>query len=59
MGKARKNLSKEKEATLFEMLDYLCSKVDFGKSFLDSTAIVCINKLFIELRKDKKKFDLN
>ena len=59
MAKPKKDLLKEDKATLEEMFDYLCSKVDFGKSFLDSTAIVCMNKLFIELRKDERKFDLN
>ena len=42
-------------ATLFEMFDYLCSKVDWGKSALDNKAIKCMNQLFIELRKDKNK----
>jgi hypothetical protein len=54
-----KDLSKEEKATLSEMLDYLCSKVNFGKCALDSTAIVCMNKLFIELGKDERKFDLD
>ena len=45
----------EKGATLFEMFDYLCSKVDWGKSALDNKAINCMNQLFIELRKDKNK----
>jgi len=58
MAKAQKDLSNEKEATLYEMLDYLCSKIDFGKSALDNTAIVCMNNLFIELRKDTKKYEL-
>ena len=59
MSEPKKDLSKEKEATLFEMLDYLCSKIDFGKSALDNTAIVCMNRLFIELRKDEKKIKLD
>ena len=42
-------------ATLFEMFDYLCSRVDWGKSALDNKAIVCMNQLFIELRKDTTK----
>ena len=43
-------------ATLWEMFDYFCSKIDFGKSWLDADAIACMNKLFIELRKDGRKF---
>lgn len=54
-----KNLSNEKEATLYEMLDYLCSKIDFGKSALDNTAIVCMNKLFIKLREQTEKISLD
>lgn len=59
-AKSQKDLSNEsiKEATLYEMFDYLCSKVDWGKSFLDNTAVVCMNKLFIELKKNDEKFDL-
>lgn len=41
-----------------EMLDYLCSKIDFSKSALDSAAIRAMNTLFIELKKDKKKYSL-
>ena len=44
--------------TLVEMFDYFCSKIDFGKAFLDNEAIRCMNKLFIELRKDDRKFEL-
>ena len=40
--------------TLVNMFDYLCSKVDWKKSFLDSEAIVCMNTLFIELGKDTR-----
>jgi hypothetical protein len=40
--------------TLENMFDYFCSKIDFGKSFLDNAAIVCMNTLFMELRKDKR-----
>jgi hypothetical protein len=54
-----KDLSKEESATLLEMFDYLCCKIDFGHSFLDSTAVVCMNKLFIELRKQKEKISLS
>jgi hypothetical protein len=53
-----KDLSKEKEATLFEMLDYLCSKIDFGKANLDSESVVCMNTLFTELKKDERKFEI-
>lgn len=54
-----KDLSKEKEATLFEMLDYLCSKINWGKIAMDSTSVVCMNELFKELRKDERKFSLD
>jgi len=36
------------------MFDYLCSKVNWGNSFLDAEAVSCMNTLFIELRKDKR-----
>jgi len=58
MAEAKKDLSKESEATLCEMFDYVCSKVDWSKSFLDATGFFCMNKLFIELKKDKNKFKL-
>ena len=51
-----KKIDLEKGATLFEMLDYLCSKIDFDKSYLDANAVMCMNKLFIELGKQKEKF---
>lgn len=54
----KKDLSKEKEATHLEMLDYLCSKIDFGKSALDNTAVRCMNSLFIQLRKDETKHEI-
>ena len=41
--------------TLLNMFDYLCSKVDWGKSALDNKAIVCMNTLFLELRKNNRK----
>lgn len=53
-----KDISNEKEATLHEMLDYLCSKVNWGNSFLDNTAVVCMNNLFTHLKKDTKKYPL-
>jgi len=40
--------------TLANMLDYLCSKVDWGKSALDNDAINCMSILFTELKKDKR-----
>ena len=49
-----KTINLENGATFYEMLDYLCSKVDWGKAALDGDAIVCMNTLFKELRKDKK-----
>ena len=58
MGKAQKDLSKEEEATLYEMFDYLCSKIDWSKSFLDATAVCSMNRLSIELKKDKEKHRL-
>jgi hypothetical protein len=45
----------EKGATLFEMFDYLCSKIDWGKSALDNVSIVCMDTLFKELRKQTDK----
>jgi hypothetical protein len=58
MSQPIKDLSKEELATLFEMLDYLCSKIDFSKTFLDNTAIISMNVLFRELRKDERKFNI-
>ena len=55
MPKPQKDLSQCDEATLSEMLDYLCSKIDFGKSCLDSTAIQCMDQLFKELKKQDEK----
>ena len=40
--------------TLFNMFDYLCSKVNWGKSNLDAEAVTCMNTLFMELRKDER-----
>lgn len=50
-----KKVDLEKGDTLFNMFDYLCSKVNFGKSALDADSIVCMNTLFKELRSDKRK----
>ena len=58
MIKPIKDLSKEEEATLYEMLDYLCSRIDWGKTFLDNTAVVCMNELFKKLKQDKEKYKL-
>ena len=44
--------------TLYEMFDYLCGKVNWGQAALDSDAVVCMNKLFIELGKQKEKYDI-
>lgn len=41
--------------TLLNMFDYLCSRVDWGRSCLDGKSIVCMNTLFIELAKDTRK----
>jgi len=56
MSKETKEIKKpdiENGDTLFNMLDYLCSKVNWSKANLDSDSIACMNTLFIELRKDK------
>lgn len=58
MAKPQIDLSKEELATLYEMFDYFCSKIDFKHSFLDSTAITCMNILGIELRKEDKKYSI-
>jgi len=44
-------ISEEKEPSLFEKFDYLCSKINFADSNLDSIAITYMNDLFIELKK--------
>ena len=53
MSEPKQDLSKVNEATLHSMFDYLCSKINFGNSALDSKAIQCMNTLFIELKKQK------
>ena len=53
-----KDIRKEKEATLFEMFDYLCSKINFGKATLDATAVRCMDGLFRELRKQEEKYGI-
>ncbi len=47
----------KEKVTLYEMLDYLCSRIDFSKAALNAQAIRCMNTLFIELRKQKEEFD--
>lgn len=59
MATPKKDLSKEDEATLVEMFDYLCSKVNWGETNLDSTAVCCMNLLFIELSKQSEKVKLD
>jgi len=54
-----KDLTKEKEATLFEMFDYLCSKIDWDKTSVDLVSVDCMSKLFKELRKDERKISLD
>ena len=55
MEKKEYKVDLENGDTLFNMFDYLCSRVDWRKSFLDNKAVVCMNTLFGELRKDKRK----
>ncbi len=40
--------------TLCNMFDYLCSRVNWGKSALDNEGIKCMNTLFLELGKDTR-----
>ena len=53
MAKEEPKVDLENGDTLFNMFDYLCSRVDWGKSALDNKAIICMDTLFRELRKDK------
>ena len=39
---------------LVNMFDYVCSRVDWKKSYLDAEAVTCMNTLFIELGKDTR-----
>lgn len=39
---------------LVNYFDYLCSRVDWAKSYLDAEAVTCMNTLFIELGKDTR-----
>jgi hypothetical protein len=52
--KSKKAIDLEKGDTLLNMFDYLCSKVNWGNANLDNDAVVCMNTLFIELKKDKR-----
>lgn len=58
MANPKKDLTNENEATLHEMFDYFCSKINLGQSFLDAKSIACMNRLFIELKKDDKKIEI-
>ena len=58
MAPPKKDLNGESEATLYEMLDYFCSRIDFGKSCLDSVSISCMNQLFLKLREQKEKYPI-
>ena len=40
--------------TLFKMFDYFCSRINFSKSFLDADGVACMNRLFLELKKDTR-----
>ena len=54
MGKKEYKVDLENGDTLVNMFDYLCSKVNWGKTALDDKAITCMNTLFVELGKDKR-----
>ncbi len=41
--------------TLYNMFSYFCSRIDFGKSYLDADGIASMNRLFLELKKDTRK----
>jgi hypothetical protein len=49
-----KNLDLENEATMYELFDYFCSKVDFSHSFLDNTAVCAMDCLFKNLDRERK-----
>jgi hypothetical protein len=38
------------DESLIEKWDYLCTKINWGASFLDAKAVQCMNELGIELR---------
>lgn len=52
--KIERKVDLENGDTLCNMFDYLCSRVDWGKSYLNAEAVTCMNTLFIELAKDKR-----
>lgn len=54
MAKPIRDLTNTEFATLFEMFDYFCSRMNLGKSSLDNVGIRCMNKLFLELRKQEE-----
>ena len=54
----KEKITLTEKPTLYEMFDYLCSKVNWGKTNLDCDAVVAMNKLFIELGKDKTKYEI-
>ena len=43
------------KASLYDMFDYLCGKVDWSKSYLDANAVFCMNTLFNELQKTRNE----
>ena len=45
--------------SLYEMIDYLMDKTNIGASAYDADAIACMNRLFIELKKDARKFNVH
>lgn len=42
--------------TLYNMFNYLCSRIDFSKVAFDNISIICMNTLFTELKKDDNKY---
>ena len=52
--KIERKVNLENGDRLVNMFDYLCSRVDWGKSFLNAEAVTCMNTLFIELGKDTR-----
>ena len=52
--KIKRKVDLENGDRLVNMFDYVCSRVDWGKSFLNAEAVTCMNTLFIELGKDNR-----
>ena len=52
--KIERKVDLENGDRLVNMFDYLCSRVNWGKSYLDAKAVTCMNTLFIELGKDER-----